>query len=122
MRFALHISLIVGGLSLFFLGGALIANPDDGTEPGRFIRGDTNNDGKQDISDAVFLLNYLFAGGDKPACFAVADINGDGGRDISDAVFMLRFLFMGESSPPAPYPNCDFDAAGAPCSKSMCNN
>ena len=85
------------------------------------MRGDTNNDGKQDLSDAVFLLNYLFGGGDKPPCFGVSDINGDGNQDISDSVFMVRYLFLGETSPPAPFPNCDYDAVGTPCNKSMCN-
>ncbi len=101
--------------------GGLIANPDEGTIPGMFVRGDTNNDGKVNISDAAHLLNFLFAGGSKPTCYEAGDINDDRGQDLSDAVFLLRHLFLGETQPPAPFPSCDFDPGNAPCIKSLCN-
>ncbi len=99
---------------------SLVANPDEETTAAKFVRGDTNNDGKVNISDAAYLLNYLFGGGTKPSCYEVGDINDDTGQDISDAVFLLRFLFLGDSQPPAPFPVCDFDPGNAPCSKSLC--
>jgi hypothetical protein len=34
--------------------------------PESFIRGDTNGDGKIDISDAIYILQFLFLGGPAP--------------------------------------------------------
>jgi hypothetical protein len=70
------------------------------------IPGDSNQDGDLDISDAIFLLRFLFAGtvaalpcGDgtieDPANVLLADFNGDGRIDLSDAVSTLRHLFLG---------------------------
>lgn len=63
--------------------------------------GDINGDKKVDISDAVFLLTYLFLGGRDPVSLALADTNGDGDIDVSDAVYLLLFLFAGGSPPHA---------------------
>ena len=67
-----------------------------------FRRGDSNDDARIDISDAVATLNALFSGGPQPACRDAADGNDDGVTDISDPVFVLNFLFAGESPPPPP--------------------
>ena len=76
-----------------------------------FRRGDSNDDGKVDIADAVSTLNDLFGGGPQPACRDAADANDDGVTDISDPVYILNFLFAGESPPPpSPGPEaCGFD-------------
>jgi hypothetical protein len=70
------------------------------------IPGDTNKDGKVDISDPVRLLGYLFLGSDLDPCYlghdssspspaglAVVDWNGDTRYDLSDAVGALTYLF-----------------------------
>jgi hypothetical protein len=49
----------------------------DGAGEPSFIRGDCNDDGGVDISDAVCVLNWLFLGGSAPDCAAVANSNGD---------------------------------------------
>jgi hypothetical protein len=67
-----------------------------------FRRGDANNDGQADISDASALFNYLFMGGSAPSCDDAADANDDEGVDISDGIFMLYFLFQGGPAPQAP--------------------
>lgn len=74
-----------------------------------FIRGDANNDGKVDLSDAIFVLNYLFKAGKSPFCLDAADANDDGLIDISDAVKILIGLFRGDPIP-APYPDIGFDS------------
>jgi hypothetical protein len=71
-----------------------------------FIRGDSNDDGKTDISDAVFTLAWLFLGGKAPGCAAAVNANGDRVVDISDPVFLLSHLFLGGAAPAAPYPGC----------------
>jgi len=71
---------------------------------GNFKRGDANQDSRVDIADAVYLLDYLFKGGEKPACLDAADSNDDGGIDLSDPVYLLAYLFKNNSlSPPEPF-------------------
>lgn len=72
--------------------------------PKYFIRGDSNCDGKTDISDSVWTLQYLFNGGRKPCCGDAADVNDDGKVDISDPISGLNYLFLGGATPPAPGP------------------
>jgi hypothetical protein len=68
----------------------------------RFIRGDPNGDGVIDISDVVYLLNYLFVHGPAPVPILDAgDATCDGVVDASDVVYLLNYLFV--SGPP---PNC----------------
>ncbi len=66
--------------------------------------GDANSDDAIDISDAVFLIQYIFAGGAAPGdcqgtSSGMGDANGDGTIDISDAVFLILYIFAGGASP-----------------------
>jgi hypothetical protein len=74
---------------------------------GRWKRCDTNADGKNDLSDAVLILNFLFVGVSKPpACLEALNCNGDGKLDLTDAILDLGWLFQGEKKPPEPYDRC----------------
>jgi hypothetical protein len=64
-----------------------------------FIRGDATRDGVIDISDVVYLLNYLFVGGPAPVPLAAGDANSDGIVDASDIVYLLNYLFVGGPPP-----------------------
>ena len=75
----------------------------------RFIRGEVNQDGRVDISDAVMILGFLFLGGVTPGCLAAADADDSGTIEITDAVFLLGALFLGNNAIPAPYPDCGTD-------------
>lgn len=50
--------------------------------------GDTNGDGRRDLSDAVYILQWLYLGGKEPVAFdcgtAPSDQDGDGVPDSSD--------------------------------------
>lgn len=70
-----------------------------------FIRGDTNGSGSVDISDVIFLLDYLFSSGTTPSPEEAGDTNADGMLDISDAIYLLVFLFDSGAPPAAPYPD-----------------
>ena len=72
----------------------------------RFVRGDGNADGKVDISDATYTLNWLFLDGTAPDCLATMNANGDTTVDISDAGYLLNFLFSGGAAPVDPFPDC----------------
>ena len=74
--------------------------PDPVDNP--FERGNANQDTRTDISDAIFLLNYLFRGNAAPECRDAADANDDGKNDISDPVRILNFFFRGEETIPPP--------------------
>jgi hypothetical protein len=69
-----------------------------------FRRGDSNADGRVDISDAVYTLNWLFLGGAVPPCLDAADVDDSGEIDITDGHGVNVFLFLGGSPPPAPGP------------------
>jgi hypothetical protein len=73
---------------------------------GGFQRGDCNDDGNVDISDAVCILSWLFLGEDAPGCLAATNANGDVGTDLSDAVYLLTHLFLGGPAPVDPFPEC----------------
>jgi hypothetical protein len=76
------------------------------TEPPRpvFHRGDSNNDGKHNISDPVNTLNVLFLGSGAIPCQDAADSNDDGQVNISDPVNSLNVLFLGVGAVPPPLP------------------
>lgn len=81
---------------------------DDSSEGApQFRRGDYNDDGQVDLSDATATLGYLFTGADEPGCFQAADTTADGTVNIAGAVVSLNFLFLGGTALPAPGPyNC----------------
>ncbi len=54
-----------------------------------------------DISDLVYLVDYMFTGGPEPPCFEEADVNCDGALDITDLVYLVDYMFTG-GPPPAP--------------------
>ncbi len=67
-----------------------------------FRRGDCNDDGTVNISDAVFSLGSLFLAAGDPACDDACDSNDDGTVDISDAINTLGVLFLGSGVVPPP--------------------
>ena len=77
-----------------------------------FRRGDCNDDGSFDISDAIYMLSVLFPGAmtpPSPACPDACDANDDGNLDIADAIRKLDGLFGGGLLPGAPHPDCGTD-------------
>jgi hypothetical protein len=64
-----------------------------------FIRGDANDDGKIDVSDAIYLVNYLFIDGPEPSPFQAGDANSDEVVDIADVVYLINYLFI-DGPPP----------------------
>lgn len=75
-----------------------------------FIRGDSNINGKVDISDAINILNWLFLGTGIMPCEDAGDANDSGNIDLSDAVYILGHLFAGANpAPPEPFPDAGID-------------
>ncbi len=69
-----------------------------------FICGDINGDGGEliDISDLVYLVEYMFNGGPEPPNLSAADVNGSHAMpiDISDLVYLVDYMFTGGPEPP----------------------
>lgn len=63
------------------------------------LAGDVNDDGKVNIGDAVYQINYAFLFGPRPPCMAQADANGDGKFNVGDAVFLINYIFRGGPAP-----------------------
>jgi len=64
--------------------------------------GDADGSGGIDISDAVFLIQYIFAGGPAPNPICLGDADGSGSVDISDAVYLIQYIFAGGPAPHCP--------------------
>lgn len=66
--------------------------------------GDIDNSGQIDITDAVYLINYIFADGPAPQDIAGGDFDCNGQTDVTDAVYMVNYLFADGPSPCAACP------------------
>jgi hypothetical protein len=96
--------------------------PPGGTQ---FDRGDCNPSGVLDISDAVFLLGYLFQGNPSSIpCEGTCDATDDGELDISDSIRILTILFLvADGRLPEPFGTCGADPTedALTCEQFTCN-
>lgn len=102
--FTIDLSVII--LASAILGGnSVVAQSPRATQ-----NGDINGSGTVDLSDAVYLLTYLFLGGPPPVPLECGDLspkvregdtNGDGEVDVSDGIHLLNWLFVGGGAPVA---------------------
>lgn len=61
--------------------------------------GDMDASAQVDITDAVYLINYIFGGGPAPHDEASGDIDCSNQTDITDAVYMINYIFGGGDPP-----------------------
>ena len=82
--------------------GALMGALVEPCGPCCVMRGDVNHDGAPniDISDLVYLVDYMFTGGPPPPCMEEGNVNGIDSIDISDLVYLVDFAFTGGPAPP----------------------
>lgn len=64
-----------------------------------YVCGDADDNSSVTISDAVYLINYIFSGGPAPSPMESGDPNCDGLINISDAVYLINFIFSGGATP-----------------------
>jgi hypothetical protein len=75
-----------------------------------FRRGDADDSGKLDLTDAIATLQFLYMGYKAPTCKDAADTDDSGTLDLTDAISSLQFQFMGGLPPASPGPvNCGPD-------------
>jgi uncharacterized protein (TIGR02145 family) len=73
------------------------------TAYGEQLCGDANGDETVNVSDAVYLINYVFLAGDPPDTLCIGDANLDYDVNVSDAVFIINYVFIFGSPAPNPY-------------------
>lgn len=71
-----------------------------------FRRGDVDANGKVDITDAIYTLDWLFRGGPEPPCPDAADVQDDSEANVTDPVAIVLFLFS--SGIPPVWPAVEF--------------
>ncbi|MEE3198822.1 MAG: hypothetical protein VX254_02240, partial [Planctomycetota bacterium] len=79
-----------------------------------FRRGDPDDNGAIQLTDGIFILNFLFLGGAEPPCSDAADADDNGAIQLTDGILILNFLFLGGDSIPAPFPECGGDPGEDP--------
>jgi hypothetical protein len=66
------------------------------------IRGDANGDEVVDVADVVYLVNFLYRGGDPPVPIEAGDANCDGIVNVADVVYLVNYLYRGGDPPGCP--------------------
>jgi hypothetical protein len=79
------------------------AVPDE-CEPPRFHRADASGDGELNVTDAVLVLRFLFAGDMEPPCLEAADAQNDATVNLTDGLEILLYLFASGPVPVSPGP------------------
>ncbi|MFH2054320.1 MAG: dockerin type I domain-containing protein, partial [bacterium] len=65
--------------------------------------GDADGDLLVNVTDAVYIIQYIFNGGAAPDPLSIADVNCDGSVNITDAVYLVAYIF---ASGPVPCADC----------------
>jgi Tol biopolymer transport system component/pimeloyl-ACP methyl ester carboxylesterase len=78
--------------------------PDECEGSRLFHRGDADENGRLELTDAIRILGFLFLGGPTPSCFDAADSDDNGRLELTDAIRVLGFLFLGAVPPALPGP------------------
>ncbi|MDX9856881.1 MAG: dockerin type I domain-containing protein [candidate division Zixibacteria bacterium] len=68
------------------------------------VCGDANHNGNIDLSDLIWITNYMFMGGVEPVPLLSGDVNCDSNVDLSDLIGLVNYLFMGGAAPCADCP------------------
>jgi hypothetical protein len=79
--------------------GETTSPPTQGNLLCMLLCGDVNGDGIVNVADVIFLVNYLYRGGDPPDPSEVGDVNCDGVVDIGDVVYLVSYLYKGGPPP-----------------------
>ncbi len=64
-----------------------------------YMLGDVNNDQQLSVSDVIYLINYLFKGGQAPVPLDAGNANCDEDINVSDVIYLINYLFKGGPAP-----------------------
>jgi hypothetical protein len=101
---AVYNSNLIAGGGFTTAGGKVSAYIGQWTKHS-WVRGDANGDGVINVTDVVYLINYLFLvpPGPPPIPLEAGDANCDGVINVTDVVYLINFLFLVPAGPP---PGC----------------
>jgi len=89
-----------------------------------FLRGDADDSGEVNMTDAIVILGHLFLGEKAPECLHAADADNNNLLEITDPIRILKFLFLGEAAPESPFPSCggeyDWESEWPTCRQPSC--
>lgn len=58
-----------------------------------YMTGDVTGDQRITISDAIYLINYLYRSGSPPSPLLLGDVNCDDQVDASDVIYLVNYLY-----------------------------
>lgn len=64
-----------------------------------YLPGDATGNRFVDLSDIIYLVNYVFKGGPAPSPIVAGDVNGDCDVNLSDIIFLVNYVFKGGAMP-----------------------
>ena len=67
-----------------------------------YLCGDADGTRKINLTDIIYLVNYLFKGGPKPYPLESGDASGDGKINLTDIIYLVNYLFKGGPAPVCP--------------------
>jgi len=77
--------------------------------PWLFVRGDANEDGRIDLTDAIFIFKHVSLQGQSPRCQDAEDVDDNGDIEETDGKILLNYLFLGGPPPESPFPEMGKD-------------
>jgi hypothetical protein len=73
-----------------------------------YVCGDADGNEVVNVSDIVWMINFVFGDGPPPEPMAAGDVDCNGSVNVSDIVFLINFVFGTGDEP------CDTDGDGEP--------
>ncbi|MCH9031482.1 MAG: immune inhibitor A [candidate division Zixibacteria bacterium] len=67
-----------------------------------FLCGDADGDEEITIADAIFIVKYVFGGGEAPIPVEAGDADGGGDVNIGDAIWLVKYVFADGANPVCP--------------------
>jgi hypothetical protein len=64
-----------------------------------YTLGDVNADDKVDLSDVIYLANYLLKGGPAPSPLEAGNIDCNNGINLADVIYLANYLLKGGPAP-----------------------
>jgi subtilisin family serine protease len=64
-----------------------------------YLTGDVTGDELINVSDVIFLVNYLYKEGAPPSPALLGDVNCDDQIDVGDVIYLVNYLYQGGSAP-----------------------
>ncbi|MGB7062028.1 MAG: S8 family serine peptidase [Candidatus Zixiibacteriota bacterium] len=64
-----------------------------------YLTGDVTGDEKINVSDVVFLVNYLYKEGPAPSPLLLGDVNCDDDINVGDVIYLVNYLYQGGTEP-----------------------